>query len=134
MTSNLREEPAASYSYSPIQKSEIRLLRIHFGSDGSVRGHLRAFPLSNPQCPKYIALSYVWGEPAFSWSIVVDGCHLPILRSLQPFMDMLRTQNERWVDTWWWIDAICINVKNLQRAQYSGSADGKNLRQCARDR
>lgn len=105
---------AGAYTYSPIPGEKIRLLQVSHAADGSVAGILHTFRLGDPTCPKYIALSYVWGEEGHTWSITVDGKDLMVLQSLKPFIHMLRRQSSRWKNTWWWIDSICINTEDLQ--------------------
>ena len=95
------------YSYSPLRDGEIRLLRMLLDNDGAVRGDLRTFPLARH--PKYAAVSYVWGAPAFSWSITVDGCKLLMLRALEPLVRMLCAREDA-RGVWWWIDAVCIDM------------------------
>ena len=105
---------AGAYIYSPISGEKIRLLQISHATDGSITGILHTFRLGDPTCPKYTALSYVWGEEGHTWSITVDGKDLMVLQSLKPFIHMLRHQRSRWTNTWWWIDSICINTQDLQ--------------------
>ena len=114
MSQSTTTTSAGAYTYSPIPGEKIRLLQVSHAADGSVAGILHTFRLGDPTCPKYIALSYVWGEEGHTWSITVDGKDLMALQSLKPFIHMLRRQSSRWKNTWWWIDSICINTEDLQ--------------------
>jgi Heterokaryon incompatibility protein (HET) len=105
---------AETFTYSPISGEEIRLLQISHATDGSISGILQTFRLDDPTCPKYAALSYVWGDEGHTWSITVNGKHFMVLQSLESFTHMLQRQDSRWKNTWWWIDSICINIEDLQ--------------------
>ena len=64
--------------------------------------------------PKYQALSYTWGTPNKTGSIVLNGHHFPITKNLEAALRQLRQIQANTVPrTSWWIDAICINQDDI---------------------
>ncbi|KAF6794940.1 heterokaryon incompatibility protein [Colletotrichum sojae] len=74
------------------------------GVDAPLRGKVHVLSLSSS--PDYEALSYVWGDPSDSTSIVVGEQKVEISRNLDVFLRKLRhsSQTRRL-----WADQICIN-------------------------
>lgn len=110
------------YSHSPIESTDIRLLRFLKADKDGVSAELQKFslsPASQPP-PAYTALSYVWSlddtaaEPARSGHISIDGQQLPILDSLKDFLQILQTKERLLDNSWWWIDSICINQEDSE--------------------
>lgn len=96
------------------QRQEIRLLELVPRSlgDDDVEITLRTVSLSGN--PRYHALSYVWGDPSRSCSIISDGHELRITSNLKVALQHLRTHMEASVEALpLWVDAICINQSNL---------------------
>lgn len=108
------------YSYDPIQRDQLRMVK--FIEDGAhLSAVLKTFSVEEP-VPPYRALTYTWttNEPvtARSWAIQIEKQRLPVLDSLRPFVDALRSKGVLLDDQWWWIDSICIDQTNLaERAQ-----------------
>jgi hypothetical protein len=108
---------ASPYSYTALGKGEIRLLKLGTGVDESPIASLRTatirnFQLGHSGCPPFRALSYVWGDTSARWSLRVDGQDLPVLHSLQEFVEFIRDKKGLGT-SWWWIDSICINSKDV---------------------
>jgi hypothetical protein len=109
------------YTYSPIKSNDIRLLKFLLSDEDSISATLQTFSLSpaSQQPPAYKALSYVWslGEteaaPARSWHVSIDGKQLYLLDSLKTFIQTLQIKEALLDNSWWWIDSICINQKDL---------------------
>jgi hypothetical protein len=59
----------------------------------------------------YEAVSYVWGDPSATHSIVVNGQHLQITKSAY---DIIHRRRSALVDQFIWIDQICINQNNAK--------------------
>lgn len=101
------------YSYEAIQPHQIRLCRF-LKDEGSLSATLERFPAEGPY-PQYNALSYTWGlnqeNPSKSWVVQFGQKSLPILDSLQSFLQALRSKGTLLDGTWWWIDSICIDQK-----------------------
>ncbi|KAL2802430.1 heterokaryon incompatibility protein-domain-containing protein [Aspergillus granulosus] len=103
------------YRYSPLTPGTIRLLRLLPDQDtqAKIRCQLFTYPLqqsSKPGIHLYEALSYVWGDQSNLRSIFLDGHGFPVTANLHRALLHLRDQLlERII----WIDAICINQKDL---------------------
>lgn len=103
-----------SYSYDAIRPDQLRLVRF------SQRGNrtyavLETFPVH--ELPPYHALSYTWASEktglATSWSIQIEQAHLPVLDTLQPFVEALASKSLL-SEARWWIDSICLDQSNLE--------------------
>ncbi len=114
-------EQTTSYLYDPIQPNQLRLCRfLQYGDYLSTV--LETFSAGGP-LPCYNALSYSWAfhqlGPTKNWTIQIGEQHLPVLDSLQPFIQALRLKGTLLDGTWWWIDSICIDQTNTrERAEH----------------
>jgi hypothetical protein len=105
------------YEYKSVASSsgQIRLLRIHkqYLFCGHMRCSMEIFPLHD--APKYEALSYRWGfgsegsELQYRTILVDDK----ILRVPKSAWELLHARSTMYNDRLVWIDAICINQKDL---------------------
>lgn len=98
--------------YNPLdpQKSEIRLVTLLPGKPrDAIRCTLSTASLDSP--PEFTALSYVWGNPSETKPIILDGEPFDVTVNLEAGLRAMRKQSERCV---LWIDAICINQKDVQ--------------------
>ena len=88
---------------------EIRLLRIDLAESeaGLIQCTLQCFPLDT--VPPYYALSYVWGHLSVQKNILINNGTFAVTENLH---DALRQLPDRG-DSWWWIDAICIDQSSL---------------------
>lgn len=110
------------YKYFPVRidPQEIRVLTILPGgfSDALV-GRLHSMTLSEHAIPAYEALSYVWGNPTFTSQISIDSTDNPISSlgdveinsNLDQVLRHLRYED---CDRVIWVDALCINQRDLQ--------------------
>ncbi|KAH8814954.1 heterokaryon incompatibility protein-domain-containing protein [Xylogone sp. PMI_703] len=98
---------ASKYEYTPLEKDShvIRLITILPGAFGDEL-HCNCLNTKLEDAPVYECLSYAWGLPNFSSSILIDGHTLPITPNLEEALRHLRYPYEKRV---MWIDAICIN-------------------------
>lgn len=55
--------------------------------------------------PRYVTLSYAWGEPEFDYQIICDGCEMFVTKGLYQALRRLRIMTQ----TVFWIDQICVN-------------------------
>ena len=101
------------YTYNPLKgKAEIRVLHLSPGTyNDSLRGTLVCVDLDTD--PFYVTLSYTWGEPDFICSIDIDGFKLPITTNLDLALRRVRTPHSANIIVKIWVDAICINQKNI---------------------
>jgi hypothetical protein len=60
---------------------------------------------------EYIALSYTWGRPELSESLICNGKNRPISSSNAAALNAIRNHT---APTYIWIDAICINQEDAQ--------------------
>lgn len=102
------------YPCDPIQPGQIRLCR--FVQDGDyLSAILETTSINNPR-PQYRALSYTWAldqnGAKKNWVIRIGDQYLPVLDSLQPFVQALRAKGTLLDGTRWWIDSICIDQAN----------------------
>lgn len=105
------------HQYDPLDptRNEIRLLRLLPARSGAsrIRGELFVISLQDDPLQGYEALSYVWGDPAKSADIWIDGKRLGITKNLQlALKDITPKRNEGPLIIW--IDAICINQDNAE--------------------
>jgi hypothetical protein len=93
-----------------LDRREIRLLKILPGSfNDPLRCKLVKVSLDDK--PKYNALSYVWGDPTVTKEILVDDIPFAVTTNLETALRHLRGVLDKPA---LWIDAICINQKNVQ--------------------
>lgn len=100
-----------SSAYSPLlPKSYTRMIRLlpDEDKDAPIRCELFSYNLSRSSNGGHLyeALSYVWGSPARSRSIILNGCPFPITESLHTALLHLRDSQ---LDRVLWVDAISIN-------------------------
>ncbi len=100
---------ASALGYQPLARNDtIRLLRVEPGQFGDkIQGTLYHADLDKN--PDYIALSYVWGDPAVTAPIFCNGTEVSVRVNLANALARLRKSNASVVV---WADALCINQKD----------------------
>lgn len=89
--------------------SSIRILYIRPGkSRDKLRGQLEVAPLA--QRPEYDALTYSWGDPSDSKTIVINGKKTRITKNLHEALVNIRDRSKTIPI---WVDQICIDQTNL---------------------
>ncbi|KAH8811287.1 heterokaryon incompatibility protein-domain-containing protein [Xylogone sp. PMI_703] len=117
-----------SFTYMPLHDvDEIRLLNIapRHTTAGSriLKDSIQHVLLS--ASPLYTAISWMWGIPGDLIDFEVDGYTLIIQRNLRKVIEHLRDDYQtRRV----WIDAICIDQKNIQERNHQVQMMGKIYR------
>jgi hypothetical protein len=98
--------------YGPLNHScyEIRLLEILPSPDENAVVSCRLLTCSLVHIPKYIALSYVWGDPSVTKDIWVNERAIPVTRNLALALQNVR----RAISLLLWADAICINQQDTK--------------------
>jgi Heterokaryon incompatibility protein (HET) len=106
------------YSYLPLGPDGIRLLRLMPCEYESIERteiqcELFQYPLQDQdqKTHLYEALSYVWGEPGETLPILVNGVRFLVTVNLHAALIRLR---DRSLQRILWVDAICINQKDLK--------------------
>ena len=97
-----------SYDYRPLDltKQQIRLITLKPGPAGSpVQCDLETFDMDSQTV--YITLSYTWGPPSPTASILIDGKHFEVRQNLYDFL--LAFRNHEYNTEFIWIDQICIS-------------------------
>lgn len=110
----------SQYQHSPLSlgPDSIRLLRLlpHEDKNARIQCQLFDYSLQGPgeRMHLYDALSYVWGDSKNPRSIYIGKYELPVTENL--FAALLQLRNfsfERII----WVDAICINQKNVKEKE-----------------
>ncbi|PKY00679.1 HET-domain-containing protein [Aspergillus campestris IBT 28561] len=103
----MKEKMGFPYNKLDTDQKQIRLLSIipDTNTDAIVRCTIQSVSLRGQQ-PKYEALSYVWGDPNATESVLVEGYRFPVTHNLFAALRMLRRPKQpRTI----WVDYICIN-------------------------
>lgn len=96
--------------YFDLHHREIRLVTLLPGQwSDKIQCQLKHAPLANN--PVYKALSYVWGSPRATRTVLVDGHHYSVTVNLESALRRLRKPDGYLII---WIDALCINQSNNQ--------------------
>ena len=112
-----KRKQADTYEYSPLNEeaSQIRLLTLLPGEFSSkIHVNLQIKQLTTERRPRYEALSYVWGSTENLVDIFVGKSTkytLAVTQNLACALRYLRYQDRKRV---LWIDAICVNQRDLQ--------------------
>lgn len=77
----------------------------------------------------YIGLSYTWGETIPTTPICINGAIVDIRQNLLEFLLEMQRQQE---DSWYWIDALCINQDDLDEKTTQVRMMG-DVYKCVRD-
>lgn len=99
--------------YRPLKNTEIRVLEILPGAEGStVETRLKYIDLGTSG---YFALSYAWGDPnAPKFTLHVDGYPFQVTENCMLALNELRRESMACSRTYSiWIDAICINQTDI---------------------
>lgn len=101
-------EARGLYEYHPLSLThpQIRLVSLNhaLSVDGFVDCNLHVFDLDS--APHYISLSYLWGPPELTQTILVDGKRHQVRQNLFDFLRCFR--NDRSNVQYLWIDQLCI--------------------------
>ena len=114
-------DPDPSYAYSPLNatQDEIRVLTVHAGrGEEPIHTTLKHISLRRPS--KYETISYVWGDAQERDLIIIGGKTLDVPASAERAIRRMRTD----VDRTLWIDAVCINQKDIRECEQQVSLMG----------
>jgi Heterokaryon incompatibility protein (HET) len=126
-------------------RAQIRLIAVQPSSDPDevLRCHMKTVSLNDH--PQYTALSYVWGDPTVTEEIVVNGVDQAVTTNLAAALRQLRSgvrisHTKDPVDFWpfrvlaplLWVDAICINQKDISERSSQVRIMGRIYREALR--
>lgn len=99
------------FEYEPLERPrKIRVLHVRPGLPGDLLScHLEHVDLNLN--PTYEAISYVWGNPSFSHSILCDNRRVAVTKSLNDVLHRLRLRDKQRTV---WIDGVCINQGDVE--------------------
>lgn len=116
MASRSQQDDVASTTqpilYRALETTQtIRLIRSRQRDTGDILAiDLLHFPLYDPSCPRFTAISYVWGEKrVHSSSVMINGRTCQVLESIYPILTRLGNHPALKEESWFWIDYLCIN-------------------------
>lgn len=101
------------FRYKPLERNEIRLLRILPGTSPVINCEIIHTSLDNPQ--KYTAISYAWGDLEDTRCIILEGHEFPVTESLWQGLQRLRSSS---TSVLLWADAVCINQRDTMERNY----------------
>lgn len=98
--------------YEPLQTGQIRLLRLLPSDGGFASCELFTVSLSNPG--HYLAFSYVWGNPATHWAVLLNGRRPAVSHNvLEAVLAFRKLYHGQAKEILFWIDALCINQASI---------------------
>ena len=96
-----------TYRYRSLGHREFRLVEILPAKMATIKCNILHFSLENP--PRYVAVSYAWGDAGDVRRIQVEGVTIPVSVSLFGALQALR---QRVNPVLVWVDALCIDQSN----------------------
>ena len=104
-----------SFDYQPLVWDDgIRVIKIVKGSfEELITCKLKHVHLQASSPPKFVALSYVWGNDPVTQRIILNGNLFLVNKNLHAALRRLRELDQDWANWSVWIDAICINQKDI---------------------
>ncbi|KAM3082009.1 hypothetical protein ACMFMG_004468 [Clarireedia jacksonii] len=118
--------------YTPLRREyrEIRLASLKPGDpEDDIQLSLSAISLDDG--PKYVALSYVWGDLDDTYQINLNGQAFQVTRNLRDALIRLRQPKQGKAQTIW-VDAICIDQANVLERNSQVLLMGSIYQQCTR--
>ncbi|KAF4464009.1 heterokaryon incompatibility het-6 [Fusarium albosuccineum] len=98
-----------TYQYRPLADMSIRLIRISPERKTMIKCEIIHVSLEDP--PRYVAISYAWGDPRDTRRIEVEGCPISVSASLHGAFQALRQRAESVLV---WVDALSIDQQNRE--------------------
>ena len=97
------------YRYQELRPSDFRLIRIHPAKITTIRCSIEHASLKRP--PKYVAISYAWGDIGDTKEIQIDGIPIRITTSLHGALEALRQKSGSVLV---WADFVSIDQHNRE--------------------
>jgi hypothetical protein len=98
--------------YNDLRDNEIRLIELLPG-DSEEQIQCRLIRAALDDRPHYEAISYVWGDPAITDTILCNDQVMDITVNLVQALRRLRPRHGEMPSRTLWVDAICIDQSNL---------------------
>ncbi|KAK0112408.1 hypothetical protein ONS96_001652 [Cadophora gregata f. sp. sojae] len=123
--------PSSKYIYSPLNPTtqEIRLITLQSNASLTAPVILTLSTESLYNKPSYEATSYVWGDPAITAPITLDGVSVDVTTNLETALRYFRLESEERV---LWADAICINQQDNKEKSVQVGFMGEIYLSCTR--
>ena len=117
--------------YQPLDEAcqTIRLLRIHPPSHKTPFIECTLYTARLDGNPQFTALSYVWGDPDVTETVIVNGISLQVTVNLATALRHLQATNVRLILDAFWADGICIDQSNLKERAHQVALMGRLYRQ-----
>jgi hypothetical protein len=103
---------ASQALYNELEHNEIRLLELEPGNT-QAQIECRLFKVAVSAEPDYEAISYVWGDPTITETILCNNRAIEVTVSLAHALRRLRSAHREDAPRVLWADAICIDQQNL---------------------
>ncbi|KAF2033381.1 hypothetical protein EK21DRAFT_109174 [Setomelanomma holmii] len=113
---------AGNVQHKPLvdPKTHMRLLKVIQGNlNQRISCTLSAWPLSS--VPAYTAISYTWGSPSDTATILIDGKPKVVRRNCEY---VLRQAYAADTDAYYWVDDICIDQSLTEEKNHQVSMMG----------
>ena len=124
-------EGGATQIYQPLDQPSqtIRLISIHPPSDDTSEIECTLYTARLEDDPQFTALSYAWGDPDVTETIIVNGFPLQVTESLATVLRHIRAINFRPILGAFWADGICIDQRNIKERGHQVALMGRLYRQ-----
>ncbi|GAB1318982.1 Heterokaryon incompatibility protein 6, OR allele [Madurella fahalii] len=126
------ERSSLASVYKPLdpRKKEIRLLELlAISPDDKVCASCRLTTVSLDDKPRFMALSYVWGEPSVTGTILLNGAKRQVTKNLAAALKCLTPSAQKHQQTGTnsrlWVDAVCINQDDISERNHQVSLMGE---------
>lgn len=132
MTGVTMDGSSSASVYKPLDPSrkEIRLLELLATSPSDkVYASCRLTTVSLNEKPRFMALSYVWGAPSVTDTILLNGIRRQVTRNLAVALRCLtpsvRKNQRTGTNSRLWVDAVCINQDDIPERNHQVSLMGE---------